>query len=174
MKRLASPLALLGLCLQLAACDNRQDMVPAALTGIDHLADHLSVQDFSVNGTGGFQAGKGGSVVCCVSLPRKWHPGLTAVVSWNTTNWRDCAWEQRTRRVPVEHYDEVGHIWTHFLADSSVRVVSSDIGPGIYGPNPDYPGPYDLIPQKEPWKVYPAPSTHCPPQAQPTVMERLE
>ncbi len=31
------------------------------MTGIDHLADHLSVQDYWVNGQPGFQAGKGGS-----------------------------------------------------------------------------------------------------------------
>ncbi len=162
--RFARFLAYLLLLLPLAACeakDPEEETIPTSLTGIDHLPDHLSVQDFSVNGTGGFQAGGGGSVTCCVSLPRKWHPGLTTVVRWHVTNWRDCKGENHERRVPVEPYDEVGHLWTHFLADGSVRVVSSDIGPGIYGPNVDYPGPHDLIPLKSPWKVYDWP-TRCP------------
>ncbi|NBA95431.1 DUF3304 domain-containing protein [Pseudomonas sp. R5(2019)] len=167
-------LVLPSLCLLLMGCDTREDNVSAGLTGIDHLPDHMSVQNFSLNGTSGFQAGKGGREVCCVSLPRKWQPDLTAVVRWNVTNWRDCGWERFERRVPVERYDKVGHAWVHFMADGSVRVVSSDIGPGIYGPNADYPGPHDLIPQKHPWKVYGPQSTHCPPQDQPTVMERLQ
>ncbi len=172
----SASLRCLVLCLSLAACeakDPAEETIPARLTGIDHLPDHLSVQNFSVNGAGGFQAGGGGRVTCCVSLPRKWHPGLTAVVRWNTTNLRDCTWEQRARRVPVEPYDEVGRVWTHFLADGSVRVVSSDIGPGIYGPNEDYPGPHDPIPRKTPYKVYGTWASHCPKQDHPVIKEEL-
>jgi hypothetical protein len=115
-----------ALCLLLAGCDAgeaRQDTIPAPLTGIDHLADHLSIQDFWVNGTSGHQAGGGGRVVCCVKLPRKWHSGLTVVVGWGVTNWRDCTWESHERRVPVERYDEVGSLYVHFLSDGRVRVV---------------------------------------------------
>ncbi|NBA95430.1 DUF3304 domain-containing protein [Pseudomonas sp. R5(2019)] len=162
------------LSLVLAGCDSREDSVSAGLTGIDHLPDHLSVQNFSLNGTGGFQAGKGGSEVCCVSLPRSWRPDLTAVVQWNVTNWRDCGWESYERRVPVEPYEKVGHAWVHFMGDGSVRVVSSDIGPGIRVANTDYPGPHDPIPQKHPWDVYGSWASHCPPQDQPIVMERLQ
>ncbi|MGV5311693.1 DUF3304 domain-containing protein [Pseudomonas aeruginosa] len=166
-----------ALCLLLAGCDAgqaKQDTVPAPLTGIDHLPDHLSVQNFWVNGTSGFQAGTGGRVVCCVSLPRQWHPGLTVVVGWNVTNWRDCDWENRERRVPVERYDEVGRVRVHFLADGNVRVISSSVGPGIYQLNEDYPGPHDAIPNKNPWHVYGPQSAHCPPQDSPTVMERAK
>ncbi|MGV5311691.1 DUF3304 domain-containing protein [Pseudomonas aeruginosa] len=165
------------LFLLLAGCDAgqaRQDTVPAPLTGIDHLADHLSVQNFWVDGTSGFQAGRGARVVCCVSLPRQWHPGLTVVVGWNVTNWRDCGWETRERRVPVERYEKVGAMYVHFLSDGKVRVVSSNVGPGIFQPNEDYPGPHDAIPKKNPWHVYGPPSARCPRQGSPTVMEQAK
>jgi hypothetical protein len=141
----------LWLAVSLSACEVKEEWVGTGLTGIDHLADHLSVQRFSMNGCGGFQAGKGGSTVGCASLPLVWRPDLTAVVRWNVTNWRDCFGENFETVVPVERYEEVGQVWVHFLPDGVVRVVSSGPGPG----NPKYPGPPDAIPQKEPWKVYP-------------------
>jgi hypothetical protein len=122
-------------------------MVGAGMSGIDHLPDHLSVQQFSVDGHGGFQAGKGGSMVDGISLPRQWRPGLSVRVNWNVTNWRDCWGDRYERVVPVERYDQVGTLWVHFLADGSVRVVSANAGPYAS----DYPGPHDAIPNKEPW-----------------------
>ena len=166
---------IVAICLQLAGCnvdEAREDMVPTDITGIDHLAEHLSIQNFWVDGRSGFQAGGGGSAVCCVSLPRKWHPGLAAVVEWNTTNWRDCGWESRERRVPIERYDQVGALFVHFLSDGSVRAVSSNISPGYS--NPDYLGPHDPIPRKQPWRTYDAQHERCPDQGEPTVMERAE
>ena len=176
MKRLFLHAAML-LALALAGCDigkAKEDMVPTSLTGIDHLADHLSVQNFWVNRTSGFQAGKGGRVVCCVNLPRKWRPDLTVVVGWEKVNWRDCGWESYERRVPVERYDKVGRLYVHFLSDGAVRAISSGIGPGIYGPNPGYPGPQDAIPDKRPWHVYGSQIGRCPHQDGPTVMERAQ
>ncbi|WP_200949054.1 DUF3304 domain-containing protein [Frateuria sp. Soil773] len=130
--------------------------IGVGLTGIDHLADHVSIQNFWVDGVNGAQAGKGGSTVCCVVIPLKWRPGLKAVVRWNVTNWRDCKWESRERRVPVERYAKPGQVWVHFLANGSVRVISSDEGPR----SPTYPGPPDVIPDKEPWKTI-GWSPHC-------------
>lgn len=176
MGRLILP-TLIALLLLLASCDAgqpKQSMVPTSLTGIDHLADHLSVQNFWVNGASGHQAGTGGRVVCCVNLPRQWRADLTVVVEWNTTNWRDCGWESRERRVPVERYEQVGALHVHFLSNGNVRVISSDIGPGIYQPNEDYPGPHDPIPNKSPWHVYASEHDRCPGQDNPTVMERAQ
>ena len=159
----------------LTACDSgsaKEDMVPVSLTGIDHLADHLSVQDFWVNSTSGFQAGTGGTVVCCVSLPRKWRPDLTVVVGWSITNWRDCGWEEYERRIPVDRYEKVGSLYVHFMADGVVRAVSSNITPAYS--DPDYPGPHDKIPSKDPWDVYGNRHRQCPPQDGPMIMERAE
>ncbi|KRE92088.1 hypothetical protein ASG87_18450 [Frateuria sp. Soil773] len=159
-------LVVVGMALLLSACGRPYDpsehaqpapdaTIGVGLTGIDHLADYLSVQDFSVNGVDGAQAGKGGRTVCCMVIPLKWRPGLKAVVRWNVTNWRDCHGEDFERTVTVEPYAKPGQVWVHFLANGSVRVISSIVGPG----NPAYPGPHDAIPPKEPWYAYPIETT---------------
>ncbi|WP_313702053.1 DUF3304 domain-containing protein [Achromobacter sp.] len=169
IRRLAiTLLALLGL----AGCDvvqPKEDMVPTSLTGIDHLADHVSVQNFWVNGSSGHQAGTGGSIVCCANLPRKWRPDLKVLVSWNVTNWRDCGGERRERWVPVERYEQVGSLFIHFLSDGSVRAISSNISPG-YG-NDEYLGPQDPIPRKNPWHAYGDYGERCPSRGGPVVLE---
>jgi hypothetical protein len=154
---------LLALCVSIAGCQpqaSNNDGVPVDIIGIDHLADHLSVQEFSVNGRGAFQAGKGGSNVCCATLPYQWRPGLTVTVRWNVTNWRDCKGEEHKAIVPVEKYDEVGNLWVHFLADGRVRVVSSNYGAAAANVPGSLHPVKDPIPAKYPWKVYP-PHTHC-------------
>jgi hypothetical protein len=135
--------------LVLAGCEEQTTGMP--ITGMDHLPDHLSVSQFYVDGYSAFQAGGGGSTVCCASLPSRWRPDLTVEIRWHITNWRDCDWVQHTRRVRVERYDEPGRLWVHFMKDGKVRAISSGIGPG----NPSYPGPQDSIPSKEPWDDYP-------------------
>lgn len=124
------------------------------LTGIDHLADHLSVQNFWVNGYNGAQAGKGGSLVCCVAIPNKWRPGLMAHVEWNVTNWKERTSQTYRTDVPIDRYDEVGTMFVHFLADGRVRITLANMS----AHSPIYPGTHDPIPQKEPWKTYPWPS----------------
>jgi len=131
------------------------EIVGVPLTGIDHLPDHLSVQDFYVDGAPGAQAGQGGSLVCCAKLPRVWRPDLTVEVRWNVTNWRDCTGGDFVKRVPVERYDQIGQMWVHFLANGDVRVVSSNWYPeSARHPDSGYPVK-DPIPDKNPWSQYP-------------------
>ena len=134
----------------------QEEKTAVGITGIDHLADHLSVQDFSVAGYGGGRAGGGGGTVCCAMLPAKWRPDLRVKVDWLEQNWRDCSYRRLQREVVIDRYAEVGTLWVHFLADGNVRVVVSNPGPG----NPAYLGPHDPIPQKHPWKDYPS-VEHC-------------
>jgi len=129
----------------------QDDKVGVGITGIDHLADHLSVQNFWVDGYNAAQAGKGGRTVCCAMVPARWRQGLKVHVRWNVTNWRDRTSESFEREVEVDRYQETGHMFVHFLADGSVRVLLSD-----YYPESDkYPGPRDPVPQKYPWKKFP-------------------
>ncbi|WP_343549119.1 DUF3304 domain-containing protein [Ralstonia sp.] len=148
-------LAAWGLALMLTACRTtlaEEPMFGVELTGIDHLADHLSVSNFSLNGTGGAQAGSGGRTVCCARVPAKWYPGLTAHVKWTVIDWRDGKeGGKHEADVPIDPYTKDGHAWVHFLADGSVRVVITD----FYPEGKSYPGPHDPIPQKEPWYRYP-------------------
>jgi hypothetical protein len=142
------------LCLCGGGCHSQDggEKIGVGITGIDHLANHLSVSRFYVDGYSAFQAGGGGRHVCCAMLPEKWRPGLTVEIRWEVMDWRDCKWDQYVRRVAVEPYTEAGTLWVHFLANGEVKVVSS----GLYAPeSPYYPGPHDAIPNKDPWDVYP-------------------
>ena len=123
----------------------------ATMSGIDHLADNLSVTDFWVDGAGGFQAGNGGRSAPGPELPDKWRPGLTVHVVWEVRDWEHDTGSRHESDVPVDPYKEDGNLWVHFLADGTVRVVVSNVGP--YASN--YPGPHDAIPRKKPWDMYP-------------------
>ena len=144
---------LLGLMLFASACHSgsQSDNIGVGITGIDHLADHLSIQDFWVDGYNAAQAGKGGSLVCCATIPRVWRPGIMIKVRWSILDWTKSRGTFHEAVVPLEQYDEPGTLWIHFLADGSVRAVSSIDGPR----SPQYPGPRDPIPQKHPWDLYP-------------------
>lgn len=165
--KLLRPVWLAGVCVltwALAGCGNlRGDgvMEGVSMTGIDHLADHLSVQRFSVDGRTGFQAGKGGSVVCCGLIPLKWTPSASVEVRWVVANWRDGTWRCFRRRVPLQPYSaELGDLYVHFLPDGQLEAVVSNYAPW----SNVYPRPRIAIPQKEPWKLFPKPLTtdHCP------------
>jgi hypothetical protein len=148
-------LFLLLAALALAACNGqaKEPTVGVMLTGLDHLPEHLSIQDFSVNGVSGHQAGKGGRQVCCISLPAHWHPGIRLHVAWAVTNWRDKVYSLHETDVELERYAEVGDLFVHFLPDGSVRALSSL----EYPESPTYAGPpYSSVPRKEPWNKYPS------------------
>jgi hypothetical protein len=120
--------------------------------GIDHLADNLSVTDFWVNGAAGSRAGSGNAGMPSPELPEEWHPGLKVHVVWDVRDWEHDTGATYETDVPVEPYGEDGgRVWVHFLADGTVRVVVSNMGPRAR----NYPGPHDPIPQKEPWDRYP-------------------
>lgn len=141
----------------LTACNamgaGKEEADGVGLTGIDHLADHLSVQNFWVDGYNGAQAGKGGSLVCCVAVPAKWRPNLSAHVEWHVTDWKARTSQSHEADVPIDRYTELGTMYVHFLANGQVRITLSNESPR----SPTYPGARDPIPKKEPWKTYPWP-----------------
>jgi len=147
--------------LMLSACepDARDDRVGVGITGIDHLADHLSVQNFWVDGYNAAQAGKGGSTVCCAMVPTLWRPGLKIHVRWNVTNWKERTSQSYEREVAIDRYEETGQLFVHFFADGSVQALLSNYYPEGSG----YPGPRDPIPQKKPWDQHPWDDNDTPP-----------
>ncbi len=153
--RLRLRIAVLGLFLPLvlSACSvaASDEAVGVGITGIDHLADHLSVQNFWIDGYNAAQAGKGGRTVCCAMVPAQWRQGLKVNVRWNVTNWRDRSSQSFERDVAVDRYRETGQMFVHFLSDGSIRVLLSN----YYPEGNRYPGPRDSIPRKFPWKQYP-------------------
>ena len=148
-------MTLLAFTLSGCKADEVPNTVGVTISGLDHLAEHLSVQDFWVNGVTGHQAGKGGSQVCCAKLPASWRPGLAVKVAWGVTNWRDHVYSMHERAVTVDKYDELGTLYIHFLHDGSVRAVSSVYA--AWGQGGYYPGPaYSTVLRKQPWTDYKA------------------
>ena len=138
----------------LVGCQAREasgETIGVSMTGLDHLAEHLSVQNFWVDGHLAHQAGKGGSQVCCATLPLKWRPGLSVTVKWGVTSWRDHVFSMQERVVPVKQYGKVDALYVHFLRDGGVRAIVSN----TYPEAASYPGPpYSSVPRKQPWKDY--------------------
>ncbi|MEB0218602.1 DUF3304 domain-containing protein, partial [Pseudomonas sp. AB12(2023)] len=71
-------------CIALQACSKAPpDRLGIPIEGYNHTS--AAINHFDVNGNGGPNIGPfggGGSQMCCVAMPRKWHPGLTVVVEW--------------------------------------------------------------------------------------------
>ncbi len=136
----------------LAACQDKPvKTTGVSMTGLDHLAEHLSIQDFWVNGAAGQQAGKGGRQVCCASIPAMWQPGTKVIVRWDVTNWKRRAYTTYEKEVEIEKYDLPASLYVHFLQDGSVKVLSYD----GYPEKPGYPGPsYVTVLNKKPWIDY--------------------
>jgi hypothetical protein len=100
--------------------------------------------------------GGGGAEACCISLPRKWRPGLTVKVDWQMGGkWLlddkgqpvikkdrkvlvEGAWKTRTVEIPAYDRDKVSHLAVHFFPNDEVKVLVS----WIYPSHPDYPIPY--------------------------------
>jgi hypothetical protein len=154
-------LMLIVLMIGLTACNvigAKDESDGVGLTGIDHLREDLSVQNFWVNGYNGAQAGTGGRLVCCVVVPKTWTPGLKVHVVWHVTNWKERTSQEYEADVPVDRYDEVGRMFVHFLANGQVRITLANESPS----SPTYPGTHDPIPHKHPWQTYPWPRKVTP------------
>ncbi len=119
--------------------------VGGSLTSMDYEPTDTYVEVVYVNGRGGDIAGTGGSTALgAISLPQRWHPGLTVRAKWRRcrafyadrpeTEEEACRWIEKD--VPVHPYTYVGRTWLHIFADDEVLVI-----PSMKGPNhPDYPG----------------------------------
>lgn len=112
------------------------------VTGVHHLGPNFNVSQFFVDGYYGSNVGRGGgggSNVCCVLLPKKWRPGLSAEVRWSLNDWSHekpseveagnydsvAGGGSYIATVPVERYEKASHVWVHFYTGGKVRIVSS-------------------------------------------------
>jgi hypothetical protein len=145
-------LPLLGMQGGCVRAEDAVETVGVPITGVDHLAEHLSIQDFWVNGARGHQAGGGGSTVCCATLAIAPHKVTVVRVRWAVTNWKRRVYGYLEREVPLEVYDGGGPLYVHFLSDGGVRAVLSE----TYPEKPGYPGPSyaTVLTRKQPWEDY--------------------
>ena len=142
-----SVLLLALLCMAPAACrDTSHDTFGSSVTPMDHDPSDTFVRQVYIDGHWVGSAGMGGSTVAGgISLPRKWRPGLTAVVRWERCDRYDekipvpdeeaCRWTEKV--VPIHQYDEVGHTDVHILEGYRVLIIPTMLDPT----HPDYPGP---------------------------------
>ncbi|MEB0094441.1 DUF3304 domain-containing protein [Pseudomonas sp. CCI1.2] len=156
------PVAFALITVALQACSKAPpDRLGAPIEGYNHTS--AAINHFDVNGNGGPNIGPfggGGSQMCCVSMPRKWHPGLTVVVEWEkdpnvgasqywTESFSSNAWRVRMKEhrskytrqravVEVAPYEELGVIDVHFLPCDQIAVAAVAQLPG----KPGYPFPY--------------------------------
>ena len=148
---------LLG-ALLLAGCED-------STTALSYLAvnhTNKSVLSITINGQGGIlnapAMGGGGGEVCCVVVPTKWRPGLTATIGWeNDGDWLldkngqpvirngkkvyvPAPWKTRTVVIPEYDSDNLGRFHIHFLPNDQVLVKIGNFNyrkPGYYPPYPD-------------------------------------
>lgn len=152
MKTLAKILIGTSLTLLLTACttsagssrtpdrDEGDRWVPTTIVGFHHLGNKFSIPEFYLNDGWAGNLGRdkgGGGHLCCVKLPIKWKPHLTAEVRWRVIEWSN---EQGNRfayksekayvaKVPIEKYDDLGDLYIHFFPSGRVRII-----PSMYSP----------------------------------------
>lgn len=112
---------------------------PTTLTGVHHLGSDYFINRFYINKSISDNVGEGGgggSHVCCLSLPKKWSPALTADVRWEVIHIlraRDPSIQDTGEiegiyraQVPIEKYTKTGNFYVHFFPGRGVRIVVSD------------------------------------------------
>lgn len=104
------------------------------------------IQEFYLDGAwgSGVGIGGGGGVVCCVSLPRKWHPDVITTIEWRRSDcgkgvdengWSNCRNDPANptriikKTIPIEPYETPGRVQVMFLPDDNVKIYVRDDDP---------------------------------------------
>lgn len=129
-------LSYLLLSLALSACADHD--VGLELSGLNYT--DVGISTFSVNGYHGggiYPNGGGGSFVCCVTVPRRWHSGMKVTVRWTPDERVPELWRERIVTVPEYTKSDFGAFLVHFYPDDTVKVLVSTKVVG----HPEYPYP---------------------------------
>ncbi|SIO06451.1 Protein of unknown function [Burkholderia sp. GAS332] len=118
------------------AAQSDDDSMGLKLNGLNYT--EVPIGDFYVDGTWGAairsrRGSWGSKIICCVSLPKKWHSGLTVGVQWQDDNlYRKDPNAMESRVVPVEPYEPFvdGFLWVLFFPDGKIKAYASPWGPG--------------------------------------------
>jgi len=123
----------------------------SSISGYNYTAE--GIQEFFVNGAwgGNLGIGSGYGRVCCVMLPDKWTPGLSATVEWVRTDCGDlygsvhsrCGYETKDwpyktlkKEIPIEPYERPNSVQVMFLPDDEIKIYVSPFDPQ----HPEHPG----------------------------------
>jgi hypothetical protein len=130
-------LSILSLGFALLACSDTSD-ASIELSGLNYTDAWIT--EFLVNGYHGHGIspnGGGGKFVCCVTIPRKWHPGMKVTIRWTADDRVPDLWKERVVVVPEYTEQDIGNFAVHFYPDDSVKVL---VTVKIEG-HPTYPYP---------------------------------
>ena len=166
LKLLRMGCLLLGICL-VTGCAEKTD-VDVDLHGVNYGGDAFSfyIMDpadpkSSPVGSGIIDPFAAGGTTCCVTLPKKWRPGIKVHV--HTTHWLPETPDGRLPEVKKVHLVDVpayasgmpGELWVLRAADGGVDIISSDFQPD----HPNWPGKQKGWPvpsleyRRERWKL---------------------
>lgn len=134
---------LLAGCRQSAEQAAKPAGTPVSITGYNYTFE--GIQEFSVNGAwgGGVSVGGGNGMVCCVQLPDKWRPGLSATVKWQRSDCGDesvggqrCpfggnSWPHKDLEatVPIAPYERPNDLQVMFLPGDEIKLYVFWAGP---------------------------------------------
>lgn len=130
----------------LAACE--KSTVDVNLSGVNYTKDAFT---YIVSDVANPRVGSGGGLIdpfasggitCCVSLPKKWRPGIKLHI--RTTHWVEGGPEKKIQEVKGEQIvdvsayvdDKPGDLWVIREMDGKFTVISSDFQPN----HPKWPG----------------------------------
>ena len=138
-------------CSKADDADKKPEGTPVSISGYNYTIE--GIQEFYVNGEwgGGLGIGAGYDMTCCVMLPDKWTPGLSATLEWRRS---DCqgngpgnercpfgthgeGWHEKTLKstVPIEPYDRPNAVQVMFLPNDEVKIYVVPVDPD----HPDHP-----------------------------------
>lgn len=119
-----------------AGCADRS--TDLQIVGLNYTDRYISM--FSVNGGMGPNVspnGGGGKFACCVTVPRRWRPGLTANIRWTNDMRSHDGWKSIIVEIPKYGFDDLGFIAVHFYPDDTIKVLITTKGTRYLG----YPYP---------------------------------
>jgi len=123
-----------------AACARTDDTVGVSVSAINYTDQELNAYLFLSNDghrkqvAGGepVRPFEGGGMMCCISLPTHWKPGIKVSLRYDWWQGEDKPRQYITKEFEVPPYPDgqAGTLWALFYPDGSVEVVSSDFAPG--------------------------------------------
>lgn len=108
------------------------DTVTASVGGYNHMPNR-AILSFSVDKASGAnlapESGETGSM-CCAALPRRWHPGMKALVTWTYGSRYPAEPPSFEALVDIPEYPDkrAGSVQVHFYANHQVKIVVSRYG----------------------------------------------
>jgi hypothetical protein len=78
----------------------------------------------------------GGSLVCCVTIPLRWRPGIKMSVWYSTKDWKKEDGQTKIIELPPYPNGDAADLILSFLPDETIELFSSRYAPG----HPKWPG----------------------------------